>query len=129
MDLEHIFLHRFREGLVVAGRKDRAYPSKQVFREFPERLLGSGNHFRHQEAGQNPVLFRHVPLDRHARTFFSTHQDLSLGQEFREIFESHGGFPDAQAVPVCHAIDEVRGGDGSSHVSGPTSGRRQIIHQ
>ena len=113
----------------MARRKGRAHSTKQVFPEFSECLLGSGNHLRHQQASQDSVFFRYVSLNRQTCTFLTAHADLVLGQEFREIFEPDGGLPDAQSVLAGHAIDEMRGGDGSSHVSGPTSGRRQIINE
>ena len=87
-----------------------------------ERFLLGGDQFGHQEAGQNAVLLRHVPLDTQAAGFFAADDDRLALHQRADVFEADGRLVDFHAEHFRHGVHLMARRHGANDRAGPVRG-------
>ena len=78
-----------------------AHPAEEIAQLIGERGLARRDHFGHQQAGKDAVLFRKVAADGHAGAFFAAERDLVFAQQRANILEADRSFVNLHAVQAC----------------------------
>ena len=98
---------------------------------FRQRRPPGGDHFRHQEARENAILFRQMIFNAHAGAFLAAEQNLAFIDQRANIFESHGRFENGPSAFPGDRVEQMRGGyaAGDTQLAVATGLQQIIEHQ
>ena len=115
---------------VYAHRVVGAHLLEDRVKLFAQRRPASCHHLRHQQAGEDAVLFGHVPVDAETSAFFASDGDLVRLDKLADILEAHRGLVDLYAVVAGYGVNKVGGGNAAGDATGPVGpGLDQVIEQ
>src|SRR6185437_8710739 len=92
-----------------------------------QRRTASRDHFRDEQARENPIFLRDVAANRHARAFFAAQRNLILFKIRTNILKSDRCFENRHIVMLGDCVEKMRGGDAARDAKLPAARLDEVI--
>src|SRR6185437_683094 len=92
-----------------------------------QRRTASRDHFRDEQARENPIFLRDVAANRHARAFFAAQRNLILFKIRTNILKSNRCFENRHIVMLRDCVKKMRGGDAARDAKLPAARLDKVV--